>query len=177
MLCGYNRCNRKRESVGNWIQRGKKKLYKLKKAKCTLLTGLPWCLRLYRVCLQLRRPRFNPWIRKIPWRREWQPTSGFLPGDLHQQRSLAGYIGSQRVDTGPSLCLGMFHMPWSDWAYVPQLLSPCSRACKLQLLKSLHLEPCFRTGEATTMRSRTLLFATGESPCTAVNTHHSQKIK
>ena len=75
----------------------KKKLYKLKKAKCTLLTGLPWCLRLYRVCLQLRRPRFNPWVRKIPWRREWQPTSVFLPGEFHQQRSLVGYIGSQRV--------------------------------------------------------------------------------
>ena len=34
---------------------------------------------------------FNPWVRKIPWRRKWQPTPGFLPGGSHGQRSLAGY--------------------------------------------------------------------------------------
>ena len=30
-------------------------------------------------------------LRKIPWRREWLPTPVFLPGELHSQRSLAGY--------------------------------------------------------------------------------------
>ena len=34
---------------------------------------------------------FNTWVRKIPWRREWQPTTVFLPGEFHEQRSLAGY--------------------------------------------------------------------------------------
>ena len=34
---------------------------------------------------------FNPWIKKIPWRRKWQPTPVFLPGEFHGQRSLAGY--------------------------------------------------------------------------------------
>ena len=34
---------------------------------------------------------FNPWVRKIPWRRAWQPTPVFLPGESHEQRSLAGY--------------------------------------------------------------------------------------
>ena len=34
--------------------------------------------------------RFNSWIRKIPWRREWQPTPVFLPGKSHGQRSRAG---------------------------------------------------------------------------------------
>ena len=43
------------------------------------------------VCLQCRRPRFNPWVRKIPCRREWQPTPVFLPGESLGQRSLAGY--------------------------------------------------------------------------------------
>ena len=34
---------------------------------------------------------FNPWIGKIPWRREWLPTPVFLPGKFHGQRSLTGY--------------------------------------------------------------------------------------
>ena len=32
-----------------------------------------------------------PWVGKIPWRRKWQPTPLFLPGELHGQRSLEGY--------------------------------------------------------------------------------------
>ena len=42
-------------------------------------------------CLQWRRPRFDPWARKIPWRRDWQPTPVFLPGESHGQRNLEGY--------------------------------------------------------------------------------------
>ena len=30
-------------------------------------------------------------VRKIPWRRKWQPTPVFLPGKSHGQKSLAGY--------------------------------------------------------------------------------------
>ena len=33
---------------------------------------------------------FDPWVGKIPWRRKWQPTAVFLPGESHEQRSLAG---------------------------------------------------------------------------------------
>ena len=33
----------------------------------------------------------DPWVKKIPWRREWLPTPVFLPGELHGQRSLVGY--------------------------------------------------------------------------------------
>ena len=33
---------------------------------------------------------FDPWVRKIPWRRKWQPTAVFLPGESHGQRRLAG---------------------------------------------------------------------------------------
>ena len=35
--------------------------------------------------------RFNPWVEKIPWRRAWQPSPIFLPGESHGQRSLGGY--------------------------------------------------------------------------------------
>ena len=30
------------------------------------------------------RPRFNPWVGKIPWRREWLPTLVFWPGEFHR---------------------------------------------------------------------------------------------
>ena len=36
------------------------------------------------------RFRFDPWVGKIPWRRAWQPTPVFLPGESHGQRSPAG---------------------------------------------------------------------------------------
>ena len=39
----------------------------------------------------MQRPGFNPWVGKIPWRREWLPTPVFLPGEFHGQRSLMGY--------------------------------------------------------------------------------------
>ena len=37
-----------------------------------------------------RRTGFDPWVRKIPWRRKWQPTPVFLHGEFHGQRSLGG---------------------------------------------------------------------------------------
>ena len=40
---------------------------------------------------QHRRGCSNPWVRKIPWRRKWQPTPLFLPGKSHRQRNLEGY--------------------------------------------------------------------------------------
>ena len=41
-------------------------------------------------CMNHRRHEFDPWVRKIPWRRKWQPTPVFLPGKSHGQKSLAG---------------------------------------------------------------------------------------
>jgi len=40
---------------------------------------------------KLKRHRFDPWVRKIPWRRAWQCIPVFLPGESHGQRSLVGY--------------------------------------------------------------------------------------
>ena len=39
----------------------------------------------------IRDLEFDPWVGKIPWRRERKPTPVFLPGEPHGQRSLAGY--------------------------------------------------------------------------------------
>ena len=44
-----------------------------------------------RILLQGSRPRFDPWVRKVPWRRTWQPTPVFLPGKSQGLRSLVGY--------------------------------------------------------------------------------------
>ena len=44
-----------------------------------------------------RWPVFDPWVRKIPWRREWQSTPVFLPGKFHGQRSLVGSMESHGV--------------------------------------------------------------------------------
>ena len=37
-----------------------------------------------------RRLGLDPWVRKIPWRRKWQPTPVLLPEKSHGQRSLVG---------------------------------------------------------------------------------------
>ena len=53
---------------------------------------LPCWLKWYRICLQYGRPGFDPWVGKIPWRRERLPTLIFLSAEFHGQRSLAGYV-------------------------------------------------------------------------------------
>ena len=42
-------------------------------------------------CRRHKRRGFDPWVRKIPWRRAWQPTPVFLSGETLGQRSLVGY--------------------------------------------------------------------------------------
>ena len=64
-------------------------------------------LRWERSCLQCKRPGFNPWVRKISWRREWQPPPVFLPGEFQGQRSLASYSpwGGRELDMTEQLTL------------------------------------------------------------------------
>ena len=60
-----------------------------------------------RICLQCRRPRFDPWVGKILWRRKRQSTPVFLPGKSHGQRSLVGYSlwGCKELDTTEQLTI------------------------------------------------------------------------
>ena len=46
---------------------------------------------------------FDPWIGKIPWRREWQPTLVFLSEEVHGQRGLMGPRGFKESDTTEQL--------------------------------------------------------------------------
>ena len=52
-------------------------------------------------CRRHKRYGFDPTIGKIPWRRAWQATPVFLPGESHGQRSLVGYgpWGHKELDT------------------------------------------------------------------------------
>ena len=43
--------------------------------------------------------KFDPWVRKIAWRKAEQPTPLFLPGESQGQRSLAGYSPSGRKES------------------------------------------------------------------------------
>ena len=50
-------------------------------------------------CLLCRRPGFNPLVGKVPWRRAWQPTPVFLPGESPRTEEPGGLqsLGSPRV--------------------------------------------------------------------------------
>ena len=42
---------------------------------------------------------FDPWVMKIPWRREWQSTPVSLPGEFRGQRSLLGYSPGSCIES------------------------------------------------------------------------------
>ena len=60
-----------------------------------MMTDFPGSTTGKKNCLPIQeseeRCRFDPWVRKIPWRKAWEPIPVFLPGESHGQRSLAGY--------------------------------------------------------------------------------------
>ena len=57
-------------------------------------------------CERHGRRGFNPWVRRIPWRRKWQPTPVFTPGESHGQRSLVAYSPGccKELDTAEHMC-------------------------------------------------------------------------
>ena len=65
------------------------------------LTQLLSGLRIHLQCQRHRRCGFDPSVRKIPWRRKWQPTSVYMPEKSHGQRTLTGYSpkGHRQLDT------------------------------------------------------------------------------
>ena len=60
----------------------------------------------------MQETRFNPWVGKMPWKREWLPTPVFLPGEFHGERILAGYSpwGCKESDTTEQLTLSRVHL-------------------------------------------------------------------
>ena len=62
-----------------------------------------------------KRHRFDPWVSKIPWRRAWQPTLVFLPGESHGQRSLAGCSPQDHTESGMTEATQPAHMQISSY--------------------------------------------------------------
>ena len=60
--------------------------------------------------LQCGWPEFDPWVRKLLWRRKWLRTPAFLLGEFHGQRSLEGYSlwGHKELDTTEQLTLSIW---------------------------------------------------------------------
>ena len=65
--------------------------------QCLLSAQLFW-LSWWRICLQCRRPGFNSWGEKIPWRRERLPTPVFWPGEFHELYSSWGHKESDTTE-------------------------------------------------------------------------------
>ena len=88
---------------------------------CTI-PGLPWWLRQESLCLQCKRPRFDPWVRKIPWRRKWQLTPVLLPGKSHDGG--AWWATVHRV-TKSRTRLSDFTSPTRPWCLSSSYLNKC----------------------------------------------------
>ena len=106
---------RKELPRGDFLDAGGLKTFRISDNKprsrrmAALLRPVDFQFASFRLCREMPRQRsgkeslrrFDPWVRKIPWRRKWQPTTVFWPGKSHGQRSLAGSSpwGCKELDT------------------------------------------------------------------------------
>ena len=83
---------------------------------------------------------FDPWVRKISWKRAWQSTPVFLPGESQGQRTLVGYSPWGRTESDTTEATSYAHEltlhrgPWPtpagrNRAFLQQGLAPISRRC------------------------------------------------
>ena len=82
--------------------------------------------------------RFDPWVGKIPWRREWQPTPVFLPGKLHGQGSLESCSswGHKVLDTTEHAHMHV----WDKQSRLKNLIPGPTTNCIMMVGKSLYLK-------------------------------------
>ena len=84
----------------------------------------PW-KRISLQCKRCRKHWFDPWIRKIPWRRKWQPTPVFLPRKSPWTEEPGGLqsMGLQRAE-----------QDWSSWTYMYKDFIISSQTLKMRFL-------------------------------------------
>ena len=75
-----------------------------------------------------KKSEFDPWVEKIPWRRAWQPTPVFLPGEPHGQRSVVGY--------GPKSCKELDTIEVTEHTHTR--IDPLRVTCRTRLLGPGH---------------------------------------
>ena len=90
-------------------------------AQCLVYTGASLVAQQWRIYLQCRRHGFDPWVRKIAWRRKRQSTPIFLSGKSRGQRSLMGYSSWDCKRVGHDL------VPKQNWFILGCLLSNSNR--------------------------------------------------
>ena len=128
--------------------------------------------------LQCRRPSFDPFFGKTHWRREWQPTLVFLPGEFRGQRSLATYSlwGRKELDLIEWLTLAFKELMtldislkryWRSNNKLPKIswLSPQAETC-LTYHSFLYYD-----GEYTQMKRHRLAKYLSKSPYVLWHTH------
>ena len=78
-------------------------------------------------------PWFDPWVRKIPWRRKWQPTPVLLPRKFYGWRSLVGYSPWDRKDSDTTEWLSLtslyMSIPNSFPLWYPKICLLCLWVC------------------------------------------------
>ena len=116
------------ESVANSLPQTK---FLQDESTCNILF-ISWWLRQWRICLPCRRPGFDPWVGKIPWRRAWLSIPGFWPGEFHGRRSLAGYSpwSHKQANTAEWLSLRLTPQYWAS--LVTQQWSSCLPCRRLE---------------------------------------------
>ena len=92
-------------SLGSWCQN-------LIELQDTQLESFSLVVRQQSICLQCRRPGFDPWVGKIPWKRKWQSTPVLLPGKSHGWKSLVGYSPWDRKELDMTEQLSFFSFSW-----------------------------------------------------------------
>ena len=116
-----------------------------------------------------RRFWFDPWVRKIPWRRAWQPTPGFLPGKFHEQRILVGYSPrswkeSDMTNWAHATKVSILIVTANSLFYPSKVTFTVSKASKLAILGG-HCSASYTTSGVDTLRwlpmSHTLVLPSG----------------
>ena len=81
------------------------------------------------------RPWFDSWVGKIPWRRKWQPSPVFLPGESQGQRSLVGYSPWGRTVLDTTEQMSMQKLQFLLWALIHY--TSCMNRAPCNLVKNL----------------------------------------
>ena len=103
-------------------------------------------------CRKHQKCGFDPWVGKIPWSKNWQPTPVFLPEESHGQVSQAGYSpwGHKELDITEHTCQETYmYYPVVNWQPTPVFL-PRESCGQRSLAAAVHkVTPESDTTEAT----------------------------